>query len=55
MNEEELKMTFDITEYTLPSKFPKSTRIAKWIWAYTRENNIPKIRIRQFNYYRKAC
>ena len=25
----------------------------KWIWSYTRENNIPKIRIRQFNYYSK--
>ena len=26
---------------------------AKWVWTYTRQNNVPKVRIRQFNYYSK--
>ena len=25
----------------------------KWVWTYTREHDIPKVKIRQFNYYSK--
>ena len=26
---------------------------AKWVWTYTRQHKVPKVRIRQFNYYSK--
>ena len=43
-----------ITEYYTAEQISEKYKVSqKWIWAYTRENNIPKIRIRQFNYYSK--
>ena len=48
------KDDLDITEYYTAEQISEKYKVSqKWIWAYTRENNIPKIRIRQFNYYSK--
>ena len=32
---------------------PNIRRIAKWVWTYTRQHKIPKVKVRQFNYYSK--
>lgn len=49
-----VKDDLDITEYYTAEQISEKYKVSqKWIWAYTRENNIPKIRIRQFNYYSK--
>ncbi len=48
------KDEFDIAEYYTAEQISEKYKVSqKWIWAYTREHNIPKIRIRQFNYYSK--
>ena len=49
-----VKDDLDITEYYTAEQIAEKYKVSqKWIWAYTRENHIPKIRIRQFNYYSK--
>ena len=49
-----VKDDLDITEYYTAEQISEKYKVSqKWIWAYTRENTIPKIRIRQFNYYSK--
>ena len=49
-----VKDDLDITEYYTAEQIAEKYKVSqKWIWAYTRENSIPKIRIRQFNYYSK--
>ena len=57
-----VKNDLDITEYYTAEQIAEKYKVSqKWIWAYTRENHIPKIRenhipkirIRQFNYYSK--
>ncbi len=48
------KDDFDIAEYYTAEQISEKYKVSqKWIWAYTREHNIPKVRIRQFNYYSK--
>ncbi len=48
------KSEFDIAEYYTAEQISEKYKVSqKWIWAYTREHNIPKVRIRQFNYYSK--
>ncbi len=48
------KDDFDIAEYYTAEQISEKYKVSqKWIWAYTKEHNIPKIRIRQFNYYSK--
>ena len=39
-------------ELMLKSK-PYERLVAKWVWTYTRQHKVPKVRIRQFNYYSK--
>ena len=39
------KDEFDVTEYYTAEQIA--------VWTYTRQNNVPKVRIRQFNYYSK--
>ena len=49
-----IKDDLDITEYYTAEQISEKYKVSqKWIWAYTRENNIPKIRNRQFNYNSK--
>ena len=49
-----VKDDLDIAEYYTAEQISEKYKVSqKLIWAYTRENNIPKIRIRQFNYYSK--
>ena len=49
-----VKDDLDITEYYTAEQIAEKYKVSqKWIWAYTRENHIPKIRIRQFKYYSK--
>ena len=48
------KDDFDITEYYTAEQIAEKYKVKpKWVWTYTRENNIPKVKIRQFNYYSK--
>ena len=48
------KDDFDITEYYTAEQIAEKYKVKpKWVWNYTRENNIPKVKIRQFNYYSK--
>lgn len=48
------KDDFDITEYYTAEQVAERYKIStKWVWNYCRQNNIPKVRIRQFNYYSK--
>ena len=45
---------FDISEYYTAEQIAEKYKVnTKWVWTYTREHNIPKVRIRQFNYYSK--
>jgi hypothetical protein len=49
-----IKHELDITEYYTAEQIAEKYRVnEKWVWTYTREHNIPKIKIRQFNYYSK--
>lgn len=48
------KDDFDITEYYTAEQVAERYKVStKWVWNYCRQNNIPKVRIRQFNYYSK--
>ena len=48
------KDDFDITEYYTAKQVAERYKVStKWVWNYCRQNNIPKVRIRQFNYYSK--
>lgn len=48
------KEDFDITEYYTAEEIAEKYKIdAKWVWTYTRQHKVPKVRIRQFNYYSK--
>ena len=47
------KEDFDITEYYTAEEIAQKYKVnAKWVWTYTRQHKVPKVRIRQFNYYR---
>ena len=44
----------DITEYYTAEQIAEKYKVnTKWVWTYTREHDVPKVRIRQFNYYSK--
>lgn len=46
------KTDFDITDYYTADEIAKKYKVnAKWVWTYTRQHKVPKVRIRQFNYY----
>ena len=48
------KEDFDITEYYTAEEIADKYKVnAKWVWTYTRQHKVPKVRIRQFNYYSK--
>ena len=48
------KDEFDVTEYYTAEQIAEKYKVnAKWVWTYTRQRNVPKVRIRQFNYYSK--
>ena len=48
------KVEFDFGEYYTAEEIAEKYKVApKWVWTYTREHNIPKVKIRQFNYYSK--
>lgn len=48
------KVEFDIAEYYIAEEIAQKYKVApKWVWTYTREYKIPKVKIRQFNYYSK--
>ena len=49
-----LKDDVDITEYYTAEQIAEKYKVnTKWVWTYTREHDIPKVKIRQFNYYSK--
>ena len=42
------------TEYYTAEEIAQKYKVnAKWVWTYTRQHKVPKVRIRQFNYYSK--
>ena len=44
----------DITEYYTAEQIAVKYKVnTKWVWTYTREHDVPKVKIRQFNYYSK--
>ena len=44
----------DITEYYTAEQIAEKYKVnTKWVWTYTREHDVPKFKIRQFNYYSK--
>ncbi len=48
------KVEFDIAEYYTAEEIAQKYKVApKWVWTYTREHKVPKVKIRQFNYYSK--
>lgn len=48
------KEDFDITEYYTAEEIAEKYKVnAKWVWTYTRQHKVPKVKIRQFNYYSK--
>ena len=48
------KEDFDISEYCTAEEIAEKYKVnAKWVWTYTRQHKVPKVRIRQFNYYSK--
>ena len=48
------KDDFDITEYYTAEEIAQKYKVnTKWVWTYTRQHKVPKVRIRQFNYYSK--
>ncbi len=48
------KDEFDMSEYYTAEQIAEKYKVnTKWVWTYTRERDIPKVRIRQFNYYSK--
>lgn len=43
-----------ITEYYTAEQIAEKYKVnTKWVWTYTREHDVPKVKIRQFNYYSK--
>jgi hypothetical protein len=52
--ESNIKNENDITEYYTAEEIAQKYKVnAKWVWTYTRQHKVPKVRIRQFNYYSK--
>ena len=47
---ESIKPKDDYTAEQIAEKYKVNT---KWVWTYTREHDVPKVKIRQFNYYSK--
>ena len=48
------KDDFDKSEYYTAEQIAEKYKVnAKWVWTYTRKHDVPKVRIRQFNYYSK--
>ena len=48
------KEDFNISEYYTAEEIAEKYKVnAKWVWTYTRQHKVPKVRIRQFNYYSK--
>ena len=48
------KVEFDIAEYYTAEEIAQKYKVnTKWVWTYTREHNVPKVKVRQFNYYSK--
>ena len=48
------KDDYDVADYYTAEQIAEKYKVKpKWVWTYTRENNIPKVKIRQFNYYSK--
>ena len=48
------KVDVDITEYYTAEQIAEKYKVnTKWVWTYTREHDVPKVKIRQFNYYSK--
>ena len=48
------KEDFKITEYYTAEEIAQKYKVnAKWVWTYTRQHKIPKVKVRQFNYYSK--
>ena len=48
------KDDIDITEYYTAEQIAEKYKMnTKWVWTYTREHDVPKVKIRQFNYYSK--
>ena len=44
----------DITEYYTAEQIAEKYKVnTKWVWTYTREHDVPKVKIRQLNYYSK--
>ena len=44
----------DITKYYTAEQIAEKYKVnTKWVWTYTREHDVPKVKIRQFNYYSK--
>ena len=44
----------DITEYYTAEQIAEKYKVnTKWVWTYTREHDVPKVKVRQFNYYSK--
>lgn len=45
---------FDLAEYYTAEQVAERYKVStKWVWNYCRQHDIPKVRIRQFNYYSK--
>ena len=48
------KDNVDITEYYTAEQIAEKYKVnTQWVWTYTREHDVPKVKIRQFNYYSK--
>ena len=48
------KNDFNISEYYTAEEIAEKYKVnAKWVWTYTRQHKVPKVRIRKFNYYSK--
>lgn len=48
------KEEINIAEYYTAEEIAEKYKVnAKWVWTFTRQNKIPKTRIRKFNYYSK--
>ena len=48
------KDDFDMSEYYTAEEIAEKYKVnAKWVWTYTRQHKIPKVKVRQFNYYSK--
>ena len=43
-----------MSEYYTAEEIAEKYKVnAKWVWTYTRQHKIPKVKVRQFNYYSK--